>query len=158
MRGDGSIALILDIPSFFQKVRRYRHESGCCVLCKKLIRVGVEPDLSEYMGAYIDGSRKIMTQWTRCCSVLSRIRHLEAVEEIFRAAHTLKACHTMGLKKLRTRLMRWRIFSTSFAVVRYLYHCVIDVIIETFDVLRTLLTTALSQQIQTLTCPELSSS
>ncbi|RCK74627.1 MAG: Signal transduction histidine kinase CheA [Candidatus Ozemobacter sibiricus] len=105
-------------------------------------------DLSEYMGAYIDGSRENLDTMDRVLlSLEQNPNNLEAVEEIFRAAHTLKGMSaTMGfekvahlthemenlLDKLRTRQLP-------------VTPAVIDVIFETFDVLRTLVNDTIAQ-------------
>ncbi len=98
-------------------------------------------DLSEYMGAYIDGSRENLdTMDKSLLSLEQNPANLDAVEEIFRAAHTLKGMSaTMGFEKIAhlthemenilDKLRNQQIPVTTE---------VIDVIFETFDVLRTL--------------------
>ena len=98
-------------------------------------------DLQQYMGAYIDGSRENLdTMDRRLLSLEQNPNNLEAIEEIFRAAHTLKGMSaTMGFEKVAhvthemesvlDKLRTKQIPVTSQAI---------DVIFETFDVLRTL--------------------
>ena len=98
-------------------------------------------DLSEYMGAYIDGCRENLDTMDKMLLNLEQNpANLDAVEEIFRAAHTLKGMSaTMGFEKIAhlthemenilDKLRNQEIPVTTEGV---------DVIFETFDVLRTL--------------------
>ncbi len=111
------------------------------------------------MGAYIDGSRENLDTMDKCLlSLEQNPSNLDAIEEIFRAAHTLKGMSaTMGfekiahlthemeniLDKLRTR----QIPVTS---------AVIDAIFETFDVLRTLVNDSIEQTDSGIDLSELS--
>ena len=58
----------------------------------------MEIDLSEYMGAYIDGARENLDMMDKKLLELEQNpSNIEAVGEIFRAAHTLKGMSaTMG--------------------------------------------------------------
>ncbi len=93
------------------------------------------------MGAYIDGSRENLDTMDRMLlSLEQNPANIEAVEEIFRAAHTLKGMSaTMGFEKIAHLThemenildkLRSRKMEVSAAVI--------DLIFETFDVLRTL--------------------
>ncbi len=116
-------------------------------------------DLSEYMGAYIDGSRENLDTMDRCLlSLEQNPSNLEAVEEIFRAAHTLKGMSaTMGFEKIAhlthemenilDKLRTHQIQVTS---------AVIDAIFETFDVLRTLVNDSIEQTDSGIDLSELS--
>ncbi|MBU1106084.1 MAG: chemotaxis protein CheW [Candidatus Riflebacteria bacterium] len=105
-------------------------------------------DLSEYMGAYIDGCRENLDAMDKCLlSLEQNPANLDAVEEIFRAAHTLKGMSaTMGFEKIAHLThemesildkLRTRQIPVSPAVV--------DAIFETFDVLRTLVNDSIEQ-------------
>jgi chemotaxis protein histidine kinase CheA len=105
-------------------------------------------DLSEYMGAYIDGSRENLDAMDRSLlSLEQNPQNLDAVEEIFRAAHTLKGMSaTMGFEKVAHLThdmesvldkLRTRQIPVTAAVI--------DIIFETFDVLRTLVSDSISQ-------------
>lgn len=105
-------------------------------------------DLSEYMGAYIDGSKENLDTMDKMLLNLEQNpSNLDAVEEIFRAAHTLKGMSaTMGFEKIAhlthemenilDKLRNKHIPVTTG---------VIDVIFETFDVLRTLVNDSIEQ-------------
>lgn len=99
------------------------------------------------MGAYIDGSRENLDLMDRMLLALEQNpSNLEAVEEIFRAAHTLKGMSgTMGFEKIAhlTHEMENildKLRSKQMAVTPQ----IIDVIFETFDVLRTLVGDSIS--------------
>jgi two-component system chemotaxis sensor kinase CheA len=93
------------------------------------------------MGAYIDGSRENLDTMDKMLLNLEQNpSNLDAVEEIFRAAHTLKGMSaTMGFEKIAhlTHEMENildKLRNQEVAVTTE----VIDIIFETFDVLRTL--------------------
>ncbi|HNV68662.1 MAG TPA: Hpt domain-containing protein, partial [Candidatus Ozemobacteraceae bacterium] len=104
-------------------------------------------DLSQYMGMYVDGSRENLDMMDKQLLELEQDpASVSAVGEIFRAAHTLKGMSaTMGfekvahlthemeniLDKLRNRQMTAN-------------QQVIDVLFETFDVLRILVNDSIS--------------
>ncbi|MDN5278460.1 MAG: two-component system, chemotaxis family, sensor kinase CheA [Clostridiales bacterium] len=98
-------------------------------------------DLSEYMGAYIDGSRENLDTMDKMLLNLEQNpSNLDAVEEIFRAAHTLKGMSaTMGFEKIAhlTHEMENILDKLRNKEIPVTTE-VIDVIFETFDVLRTL--------------------
>jgi len=98
-------------------------------------------DLSEYMGAYIDGSRENLDTMDRMLlSLEQNPANTDAVEEIFRAAHTLKGMSaTMGFEKIAhlTHEME-NILDKLRSHKMEVSAAVIDLIFETFDVLRTL--------------------
>lgn len=98
-------------------------------------------DLSEYMGAYIDGSRENLDAMDKSLLNLEQNpSNLDAVEEIFRAAHTLKGMSaTMGFEKIAhlTHEMENILDKLRNKQVPVTTG-VIDVVFETFDVLRTL--------------------
>ncbi len=116
-------------------------------------------DLSEYMGAYIDGSRENLdTMDKMLLSLEQNPSNLEAIEEIFRAAHTLKGMSaTMGFEKIAhlthemenilDKLRNHQIPVTTQ---------VIDVIFETFDVLRTLVNDSIESTDSNIDLSELS--
>lgn len=111
------------------------------------------------MGAYIDGSRENLDTMDKCLlSLEQNPSNLEAVEEIFRAAHTLKGMSaTMGFEKIAhlthemenilDKLRTHQIPVTS---------AVIDAIFETFDVLRTLVNDSIEQTDSGIDLSELS--
>lgn len=116
-------------------------------------------DLSEYMGAYIDGSRENLDTMDRCLlSLEQNPSNLEAVEEIFRAAHTLKGMSaTMGFEKIAHLThemenildkLRSRQLEVSAAII--------DLIFETFDVLRTLVNDSIESTDSNIDLSELS--
>jgi len=116
-------------------------------------------DLSEYMGAYIDGSRENLDTMDRCLlSLEQNPSNLDAIEEIFRAAHTLKGMSaTMGFEKIAHLThemenildkLRTRQISVTSAVI--------DAIFETFDVLRTLVNDSIEQTDSGIDLSELS--
>ena len=99
-------------------------------------------DLSQYMGMYVDGSRENLDLMDKFLLALEQDpSNLEAVGEIFRAAHTLKGMSaTMGFEKvahltheMESILDKMR--NGSIVVTPD----VVDVLFETFDVLRTLI-------------------
>lgn len=98
-------------------------------------------DLSEYMGAYIDGSRENLDTMDKMLLNLEQNpSNLDAVEEIFRAAHTLKGMSaTMGFEKIAhlTHEMENILDKLRNKQIPVTTN-VIDIIFETFDVLRTL--------------------
>ena len=116
-------------------------------------------DLSEYMGAYIDGSRENLDTMDRCLlSLEQNPSNLEAVEEIFRAAHTLKGMSaTMGFEKIAHLThemenildkLRSRKLEVSAGII--------DLIFETFDVLRTLVNDSIEATDSNIDLSELS--
>lgn len=98
-------------------------------------------DLSEYMGAYIDGSRENLDTMDKMLLNLEQNpANLDAVEEIFRAAHTLKGMSaTMGFEKIAhlTHEMENILDKLRNQEIPVTTE-VVDIIFETFDVLRTL--------------------
>ncbi len=116
-------------------------------------------DLSEYMGAYIDGSRENLdTMDKMLLSLEQNPGNLDAIEEIFRAAHTLKGMSaTMGFEKIAHLThemenildkLRSRKIEVSAAVI--------DLIFETFDVLRTLVNDSIESTDSNIDLSELS--
>lgn len=98
-------------------------------------------DLSQYMGMYVDGSRENLDMMDKFLLALEQDPgNLEAVGEIFRAAHTLKGMSaTMGFEKIA------HLTHEMESILDQLrnHQCevtpaVIDVLFETFDVLRIL--------------------
>jgi two-component system chemotaxis sensor kinase CheA len=98
-------------------------------------------DLSQYMGMYVDGSRENLDQMDKYLLALEQDpANVEAVGEIFRAAHTLKGMSaTMGFERvahltheMETILDKLRNHQISVSTD------IIDTLFETFDVLRIL--------------------
>ncbi|HNS08194.1 MAG TPA: chemotaxis protein CheA [Candidatus Ozemobacteraceae bacterium] len=98
-------------------------------------------DLSQYMGMYVDGSRENLDLMDKFLLALEQDpSNLEAVGEIFRAAHTLKGMSaTMGFEKvahltheMENVLDQLRTHQAEVTTI------IIDVLFETFDVLRIL--------------------
>lgn len=116
-------------------------------------------DLSEYMGAYIDGSRENLDTMDRMLlSIEQNPANLEAVEEIFRAAHTLKGMSaTMGFEKIAhlTHEME-NILDKLRSRKMEVSPAVIDLIFETFDVLRTLVNDSIEATDSNIDLSELS--
>ena len=105
-------------------------------------------DLSEYMGAYIDGSRENLDTMDRMLLNLEQNpQNLGAVEEIFRAAHTLKGMSaTMGFEKVAHLTHEMENVLDKLRTKQIpVTAAVIDVIFETFDVLRTLVNDTIAQ-------------
>jgi len=111
------------------------------------------------MGAYIDGSRENLDTMDRCLlSLEQNPSNLDAVEEIFRAAHTLKGMSaTMGFEKIAHLThemenildkLRSRQLEVSAAII--------DLIFETFDVLRTLVNDSIESTDSNIDLSELS--
>jgi len=111
------------------------------------------------MGAYIDGSRENLDTMDRCLlSLEQNPANLDAVEEIFRAAHTLKGMSaTMGFEKIAHLThemenildkLRSRQLEVSAAII--------DLIFETFDVLRTLVNDSIESTDSNIDLSELS--
>ncbi|HNV71841.1 MAG TPA: Hpt domain-containing protein, partial [Candidatus Ozemobacteraceae bacterium] len=104
-------------------------------------------DLSQYMGPYIDGSRENLDTMDRQLLVLEQNPNsLEAVEEIFRAAHTLKGMSaTMGFEKVAhvTHEME-NVLDKLRTKQMPVTPAVIDVVFETFDILRILVNDSIS--------------
>ena len=100
------------------------------------------------MGAYIDGSRENLDTMDKMLLNLEQNpSNLEAVEEIFRAAHTLKGMSaTMGFEKIAhlTHEMENILDKLRNQEIPVTTE-VIDVIFETFDVLRTLVSDSIEQ-------------
>lgn len=108
----------------------------------------VDLDLQQYMGAYIDGSKENLDLMDRMLLAMEQnAGNIEAIEEIFRAAHTLKGMSaTMGFEKIAhlTHEMESvldRLRSRKLSVTPQ----IIDVLFETFDVLRNLVTDSFNQ-------------
>jgi len=62
----------------------------------------VDLDLQQYMGAYIDGAKENLDTMDRMLLAMEQTPgNIEVIEEIFRAAHTLKGMSaTMGFEKI----------------------------------------------------------
>lgn len=119
----------------------------------------MEIDLSEYMGAYIDGSRENLDMMDKMLLNLEQNpSNLEAVGEIFRAAHTLKGMSaTMGFEKIahlthEMENLLDKLRNQQLAVTPQ----VIDLIFETFDVLRTLVEDSINQTDSVIDLTEIS--
>ncbi len=104
-------------------------------------------DLSQYMGMYIDGSKENLDMMDKMLLNLEQNPNdIESVGEIFRAAHTLKGMSaTMGFEKVAHLThemenildkLRNRQLSVTAPVI--------DVLFETFDVLRILVNDSIS--------------
>jgi two-component system chemotaxis sensor kinase CheA len=98
-------------------------------------------DLSQYMGMYVDGSRENLDMMDKYLLALEQDpANIEAVGEIFRAAHTLKGMSaTMGFERvahltheMENILDKLRNHQVSVTTD------IIDALFETFDVLRIL--------------------
>lgn len=105
-------------------------------------------DLQQYMGAYIDGSKENLDLMDRMLLAMEQNPgNIGAIEDIFRAAHTLKGMSaTMGFEKIAhlTHEMESvldKLRNRQLAVSPQL----IDVLFETFDVLRNLVTDSFNQ-------------
>jgi len=98
-------------------------------------------DLSQYMGMYVDGSRENLDLMDKFLLALEQDpSNLEAVGEIFRAAHTLKGMSaTMGFEKVAhlTHEME-NVLDQLRTHQAEVTSTIIDVLFETFDVLRIL--------------------
>lgn len=98
-------------------------------------------DLSQYMGMYVDGSRENLDLMDKHLLALEQDpSNIEAVGEIFRAAHTLKGMSaTMGFEKVAhlTHEMENILDKLRNHQVQVSPE-IIDVVFETFDVLRIL--------------------
>lgn len=98
-------------------------------------------DLSQYMGMYVDGSRENLDLMDKFLLALEQDpNNLEAVGEIFRAAHTLKGMSaTMGFEKVAhlTHEME-NILDQLRTHQSEVTPTIVDVLFETFDVLRIL--------------------
>ncbi len=98
-------------------------------------------DLSQYMGMYVDGSRENLDLMDKYLLALEQDpSNIEAVGEIFRAAHTLKGMSaTMGFEKVAhlTHEMENILDKLRNHQVQVSSE-IIDVVFETFDVLRIL--------------------
>jgi two-component system chemotaxis sensor kinase CheA len=99
-------------------------------------------DLSQYMGMYIDGSKENLDLMDKHLLALEQDpSNLEAVGEIFRAAHTLKGMSaTMGFEKVAhlTHVME-NILDKLRNHQLEVTPPIIDLVFETFDVLRVLI-------------------
>ncbi len=120
----------------------------------------MEIDLSEYMGAYIDGARENLDMMDKKLLELEQNpSNIEAVGEIFRAAHTLKGMSaTMGFEKIahlthEMENLLDKLRNNQLAVTPP----VIDLIFETFDILRTLVDDSINQTESTVDLSEISS-
>ncbi|MBF0407051.1 MAG: chemotaxis protein CheW [Candidatus Riflebacteria bacterium] len=104
-------------------------------------------DLNQFMGAYIDGSRENLDLMDKMLLALEQNpENKEATGEIFRAAHTLKGMSaTMGYEKIAhlTHEME-NILDLLRTGKRGVDSRVIDVLFETFDVLRSLVNDSIS--------------
>ncbi|MBP7633777.1 chemotaxis protein CheW [Candidatus Ozemobacteraceae bacterium] len=105
-------------------------------------------DLQQYMGAYIDGSKENLDLMDRMLLALEQNPgNSSAIEDIFRAAHTLKGMSaTMGFEKIAhlTHEMESvldKLRNRQLSVSPQL----IDVLFETFDILRNLVTDSFNQ-------------
>ena len=119
----------------------------------------MEIDLSEYMGAYIDGARENLDLMDkRLLELEQNPSNIEAVGEIFRAAHTLKGMSaTMGFEKIahlthEMENLLDKLRNNQLAVTPP----VIDLIFETFDILRTLVDDSINQTESTIDLSEIS--
>ncbi len=119
----------------------------------------MEIDLSEYMGAYIDGARENLDMMDKKLLELEQNpSNIEAVGEIFRAAHTLKGMSaTMGFEKIahlthEMENLLDKLRNNQLAVTPP----VIDLIFETFDILRTLVEDSINQTESTVDLSEIS--
>ena len=105
-------------------------------------------DLSQYMGMYIDGSKENLDLMDKQLLALEQDpSNLEAVGEIFRAAHTLKGMSaTMGFEKVAhlTHVME-NILDKLRNHQMQVTPPIIDLIFETFDVLRVLINDSIEQ-------------
>ncbi|MBF0500781.1 MAG: chemotaxis protein CheW [Candidatus Riflebacteria bacterium] len=98
-------------------------------------------DLSQYMGAYIDGSRENLDLMDRVLLILEQNpQNLDAIEDIFRAAHTLKGMSaTMGFEKVAHLTHEMENVLDKIRIRKMpVSSKVIDVVFEVFDVLRIL--------------------
>ncbi|PKL45563.1 MAG: chemotaxis protein CheA [Candidatus Riflebacteria bacterium HGW-Riflebacteria-1] len=98
-------------------------------------------DLSQYMGMYVDGSRENLDLMDKFLLALEQDpSNLEAVGEIFRAAHTLKGMSaTMGFEKVAHLTHEMESILDQLRNHQLeVTPPIIDVVFETFDVLRTL--------------------
>jgi len=98
-------------------------------------------DLSQYMGMYVDGSRENLDLMDKFLLALEQDpTNLEAIGEIFRAAHTLKGMSaTMGFEKVAHLTHEMESILDQLRNHQLeVSSSIIDVIFETFDVLRTL--------------------
>ncbi len=100
------------------------------------------------MGAYIDGAKENLDTMDRMLLAMEQTPgNIEVIEEIFRAAHTLKGMSaTMGFEKIAhlTHEMEGvldKLRSRQISVTPQ----IIDIIFETFDVLRTLVNDSINQ-------------
>ena len=116
-------------------------------------------DLSEYMGAYIDGARENLDLMDkRLLELEQNPSNIEAVGEIFRAAHTLKGMSaTMGFEKIahlthEMENLLDKLRNNQLAVTPP----VIDLIFETFDILRTLVDDSINQTESSVDLTEIS--
>ncbi len=111
------------------------------------------------MGAYIDGARENLDLMDkRLLELEQNPSNIEAVGEIFRAAHTLKGMSaTMGFEKIahlthEMENLLDKLRNNQLAVTPP----VIDLIFETFDILRTLVDDSINQTESTVDLSEIS--
>lgn len=111
------------------------------------------------MGAYIDGARENLDLMDkRLLELEQNPSNIEAVGEIFRAAHTLKGMSaTMGFEKIahlthEMENLLDKLRNNQLAVTPP----VIDLIFETFDILRTLVDDSINQTESTVDLTEIS--
>ncbi|MBF0545446.1 MAG: chemotaxis protein CheW [Candidatus Riflebacteria bacterium] len=104
-------------------------------------------DLNQFMGAYIDGSRENLDNMDKMLLALEQNpQNREAVEEIFRAAHTLKGMSaTMGYEKIAhlTHEME-NILDLLRTGKKEVDSFIIDILFETFDILRNIVNDSIS--------------
>ncbi len=107
----------------------------------------VDIDLSQYMGMYIDGSKENLDMMDKMLLNLEQNPNdIDSVGEIFRAAHTLKGMSaTMGFEKVAhlTHEMENILDKLRNRQISVTTN-VIDVLFETFDVLRILVNDSIS--------------
>jgi len=107
----------------------------------------VDFDLSQYMSLYIEGSKENLDMMDKCLLELEQNpNNLETIGEIFRGAHTLKGMSaTMGFEKIAhlTHEMENildKLRNRQLAISPGL----IDLLFETFDILRILVNDSIS--------------
>ncbi|NLI75877.1 MAG: chemotaxis protein CheA, partial [Candidatus Riflebacteria bacterium] len=104
-------------------------------------------DLSQYMGMYVDGSRENLDLMDKQLLALEDDpSNVESIGEIFRAAHTLKGMSaTMGFEKVAhlTHEME-NILDKLRNKQLEVHQGIIDLLFETFDVLRVLVNDSIS--------------
>jgi len=107
----------------------------------------VDIDLSQYMGMYIDGSKENLDMMDKMLLAIEQNpNNLEAIGEIFRAAHTLKGMSaTMGFEKVAHLTHEMENILDKLRNKQLIVNqVIIDVLFETFDVLRILVNDSIS--------------